>query len=173
MQKKIFVKSFFFKFKNRFKSKTGNHFEDRDDFEPKNGKYTLVKLDYAQEDEEEAPKEKEVKVVNDTIKIESKLDKRIKELVKFICNVQIMQDTMLEYQIDVKKMPLGKLSKTQIAQGYSVLKEILEAIRSGASEIELGDLSSTFYSTIPHVAFFIYFRILVVNVPPASKMKKF
>jgi hypothetical protein len=42
------------------------------------------------------------------------------------------------------------LSKKQINEGYKVLTQIQEAIKSGASKSELADLSSDFYSLVPH-----------------------
>jgi hypothetical protein len=38
---------------------------------------------------------------------ESTLDARVQDLVKLICNVQSMTDTLVELNFDVKKMPLG------------------------------------------------------------------
>lgn len=52
---------------------------------------------------------------------------------------------------DVKKMPLGKLSKQQIARGFEVLETLEEAIRNptgGGQSLE--ELSSRFYTVIPH-----------------------
>lgn len=52
---------------------------------------------------------------------------------------------------DVKKMPLGKLSKQQIARGFEVLETLEEAIKKptgGGQSLE--ELSSRFYTVIPH-----------------------
>ena len=51
-------------------------------------------------------------------------------------------------------MPLGKLSKTQIAKGFEVLEEIEEIIKSKTStnlinKQKINDLSSKFYTVIP------------------------
>lgn len=52
---------------------------------------------------------------------------------------------------DIKKMPLGKLSKVQIAKGFEVLEEIEAAMNQNASRSEhLEELSSKFFTTIPH-----------------------
>lgn len=51
---------------------------------------------------------------------------------------------------DIKKMPLGKLSKLQIAKGFEVLEEIEAAIDQGGKMALLQDLSSKFFTTIPH-----------------------
>jgi hypothetical protein len=39
------------------------------------------------------------------------------DLVGLIFDIKAMQDTLLELEIDVNKMPLGKLSKRNIQQG--------------------------------------------------------
>lgn len=51
---------------------------------------------------------------------------------------------------DIKKMPLGKLSKQQIAKGFEALEEIEEAIKKKSNEAKLAELSSKFFTIIPH-----------------------
>lgn len=46
-------------------------------------------------------------------------------------------------------MPLGKLTKKQVKDGYTVLKEI-EEILSGKEKGDLVALSSRFYTLIPY-----------------------
>ena len=53
------------------------------------------------------------------------------------------------FPTDVKKMPLGKLSKTQIAKGFEVLEEIEEVLNKKAAK-NLVSLTSQFYTLIPH-----------------------
>lgn len=55
------------------------------------------------------------------------------------------------FYADIKKMPLGKLSKMQIAKGFEVLEEIEAAMtqRRGLKD-RLEELSSKFFTTIPH-----------------------
>lgn len=53
------------------------------------------------------------------------------------------------FDIDVKKMPLGNLSKTQVQKGYDVLEELRTAIASHNSS-EVATLTSRFYTVIPH-----------------------
>ena len=43
-----------------------------------------------------------------------------------IFDVDSMKKAMLEFEIDLKKMPLGKLSKAQIESAYKVLTELLQ-----------------------------------------------
>ena len=58
---------------------------------------------------------------------------------------------MTELEFDCKKMPLGRLSKQQIKNGYEVLKELDEEMKHGANHSTLSELSSKFYTLIPHV----------------------
>lgn len=47
-------------------------------------------------------------------------------------------------------MPLGKLSKTQIAKGFEVLEEIETILKAKSpSKAKINDYSSKFYTIIP------------------------
>lgn len=50
--------------------------------------------------------------------------------------------------LDTKKMPLGKISKSQLAKGFDVLDELEAAVKGKKSS--LSELSSKFYTVIPH-----------------------
>ncbi len=53
---------------------------------------------------------------------------------------------------DSVKCPLGKLSHSVIMQGMAVLRQIEEKISSQAGTSSLAELSSLFYTFIPHVS---------------------
>jgi hypothetical protein len=53
-------------------------------------------------------------------------------------------------------MPLGKLTKKQVKDGYSVLKEI-EQVLEGKGQGNLIELSSLFYTLIPYVSLVLFF----------------
>lgn len=82
----------------------------------------------------------------------SKLDARISEMVKLLFDVKIVQQTLTEIGYDLKKMPLGKLSQKNIDRAYAVLKQILKELEKGknAKGTRVNDLSSKFFSLIPH-----------------------
>lgn len=61
----------------------------------------------------------------------------------------MFKQQMVKFDLDVKKMPLGKLSSNQVDKGYEVLEEIGEALASG-NKRKLESLTSTFYTIIPH-----------------------
>ena len=53
-------------------------------------------------------------------------------------------------QIDMKKMPLGNLSKRQIQSAYSVLTELQTEIAGEKNPSKLLDASNRFYTLVPH-----------------------
>ena len=65
----------------------------------------------------------------------------------------MFEETMKSMDMDVKEMPLGKLSKAQLQRGFDVLKElkkILKAKKDDATEHKLKDATNRFYTVIPH-----------------------
>ncbi|KAI5937711.1 Poly [ADP-ribose] polymerase 1 [Manis javanica] len=67
-----------------------------------------------------------------------------------IFDVESMKKAMVEYEIDLQKMPLGKLSKRQIQAAYSILTEVQQVVSQGSSDSQILDLSNHFYTLIPH-----------------------
>jgi poly [ADP-ribose] polymerase 2/3/4 len=63
--------------------------------------------------------------------------------------MQMMKEQMIEIGYDAGKMPLGKLSKDTIKRGYGVLKKLSDVI-TGKKKGDLYDLSSEFFTIIPH-----------------------
>jgi len=59
----------------------------------------------------------------------SQLPQPTQELMKLIFNHDMFQEAMQSFNIDTKKMPLGKISKNQIQRGYDVLEEIETVIK--------------------------------------------
>lgn len=53
------------------------------------------------------------------------------------------------FQLDLEKMPLGKLSKKQIQKAYSVLSE-LQKSDGDIKPMMVVDASNRFYTLIPH-----------------------
>ncbi|NXF06816.1 PARP3 polymerase, partial [Smithornis capensis] len=79
------------------------------------------------------------------------LDKATQDLVSLIFSSDMFRDAMQNMNIDVKKMPLGKLSKQQIARGFEALEELEEALQEQPPQAaRLEELSSRFYTIIPH-----------------------
>lgn len=88
--------------------------------------------------------------------VESRLDRRVQALLSLIFDKNMMEQSLLEMEIDLKKMPLGKLSKRHIQSGYEVLKKIEAVLQqhgenpSGAGLTRLIALCNEFYTRIPH-----------------------
>jgi len=63
-----------------------------------------------------------------------------------------MEESLLAMEIDLKKMPLGKLSKKHIQRGYKVLTEIDEVLKADGPKkaSDLLRLTNQFYTLIPH-----------------------
>lgn len=118
------------------------------------GLFYPIDIDYG---EQEA-----VKSLDSSIK--SNLKEPIQNLIKMLFDVDTMKKAMLEFevclynltfntnvgyfnyngqlQLDLEKMPLGKLSRKQIQSAYTVLTEISELIKNGAAEAMFIDASN-------------------------------
>ncbi|KAL6078683.1 Poly [ADP-ribose] polymerase 1 [Balamuthia mandrillaris] len=125
--------------------KTGNNWEERHNFAKVPGKFYPIELDYGND-------EKEIKLLDvSKSNTGSKLDPRVQQLVCSIFDIEVMKHTLVELEIDIKKMPLGKLSKKHIQRGYEVLSEIQKLIESDAPDKRDGllDCTNRFYTLIP------------------------
>jgi len=84
-------------------------------------------------------------------KADVSLDNPLRELLKLIFDRTMMKESLKRMEVDLNKMPLGKISKRQIKQGYSVLTQIEDALKDkDVSRIHLADLSTRFFTLIPH-----------------------
>ncbi|KAM4881465.1 poly [ADP-ribose] polymerase 2 isoform 2-T2 [Thomomys bottae] len=135
-------------FQKKFLDKTKNNWEDREKFEKVPGKYDMLQMDYATNTQEEDETKQES--LHDALKPASKLDLRVQELIKLICNIQTMEEMMIEMKYDTKKAPLGKLTVAQIKAGYQSLKKIEDCIRAGQHGRALLEACNEFYTRIPH-----------------------
>src|SRR5439155_9602433 len=79
----------------------------------------------------------------------SQLHPALERFVSLIFNHDMFKGAMASFDIDVKKMPLGTLTKAQVQKGYEVLEELESAIQAGTAK-PINDLSSRFYTLIPH-----------------------
>ncbi|KAK7909660.1 hypothetical protein WMY93_014344 [Mugilogobius chulae] len=126
-------------FEKKFKDKTKNNWSDRDNFVSHPGKYTLIEVDGEQD--------AEVKV--DTLDGRSvckkvlpcSLDNNTQKLIELIFSNDMFKEAMEGMNLDIKKMPLGKLSKMQIAKGFDVLEEIEAALDQKSRKPVLEELS--------------------------------
>ena len=61
--------------------------------------------------------------------VESKLPSQVQDLMKLIFDVKAMKKSLVEFELDLEKMPLGKLSHDQLKKAYRILTRLLENIK--------------------------------------------
>ncbi|KAL4630473.1 poly ADP-ribose polymerase 1 [Arapaima gigas] len=129
-------------FRNLYEEKTGNSWTSTN-FTKYPNKFYPLEIDYGQDEEA-------VKKLTENAGTKSQLPKPVQELIRMIFDVESMKKAMVEFEIDLQKMPLGKLSKRQIQSAYSLLSEVQQAVSDNVPESQILDLSNRFYTLIPH-----------------------
>lgn len=129
-------------FEKQFKGKTGNSWGSA--FIKQPGLYFFSETDVADsisisDTDSDSNTEEEID-----------LDKSVIKFLELISNTTYMTASLVELEIDIEKMPLGKIRQTQIDRGYEILNKINKAIKKGNTN-DLEDLSSEFYTIIPQV----------------------
>ncbi|XP_070584140.1 poly [ADP-ribose] polymerase 1 [Erythrolamprus reginae] len=129
-------------FLDLYEEKTGNSWHS-ENFTKYPKKFYPLEIDYGQDEEA-------VKKLTLSAGTKSKLPKAVQDLIKMIFDVESMKKAMVEFEIDLQKMPLGKLSERQIQSAYSILNEVQQAVSDGGTDSQILDLSNRFYTLIPH-----------------------
>lgn len=130
------------KFEDLYMEKTDNDWSMRDYFMKVPGRYFPLDMDYSTDD---------VNTQNLAIDNKCELPVPVQKLIIKIFDVNIMKKTLLEFELDTEKMPLGKLSKKQIKSGYKILSELLTLINKGStSQNKIIDATNRFFTLIPH-----------------------
>jgi len=88
----------------------------------------------------------------------------VQDLIKLIFDHDMFKQAMKQADIDTEKLPLGKLDTKQLQKGFKILEEIKEEVEGRGRLSVLQELSSRFYTTIPHS--------FGMKVPPALKEKE-
>ncbi|XP_076649690.1 poly-(ADP-ribose) polymerase [Halictus rubicundus] len=128
-------------FETLYEDKTANVWEQRDHFVKVPQKMYPVDID----DGEEVS----AQILESNIK--SELEKPVQDLIKMMFDEVNMKNVLAEFEIDVEKMPLGKISKKQIQKAYSVLTDMQGLLKNeNVERISLIDASNKFYNLIPH-----------------------
>lgn len=128
-------------FEKIFEDKTGNYFGQKD-FVKHPELYYKMDIDYGEDEE--------VKKMAKNNDIESKLPNRVQDLIRLLFDVDMMKRVMLEFDLDMEKMPLGKISQKQIQKAMKILNDISALIQNGGSQSQFIDASNQFYTLIPH-----------------------
>ncbi|KAL8696901.1 MAG: hypothetical protein Q9201_007420 [Fulgogasparrea decipioides] len=145
-------------FDKKFKDKSGHKWEDRS--EPaKKGKYTFIEKSYEDDDDDEPASKQEDADEAEEEKIESKLPKQVQRLVELIFNQNHFNSVLEGIGYNANKLPLGKLSKATLKQGFQHLEELASLIKHPklagdkyqcSQKEAIEDFSNKYYSTIPH-----------------------
>uniref|UniRef100_A0A3Q1IU60 Poly [ADP-ribose] polymerase n=1 Tax=Anabas testudineus TaxID=64144 RepID=A0A3Q1IU60_ANATE len=133
-------------FEKKFKDKTQNKWSDRMNFVSHTVSMTDIIKDV---DEGVDSVDGNIGKVNKNV-LPCTLDKATKNLIELVFSNDMFKEAMECMNLDIKKMPLGKLSKLQIAKGFEVLEEIEAALNQRGKIARLQELSSKFFTTIPH-----------------------
>ncbi|CAF3786663.1 unnamed protein product [Rotaria sordida] len=131
-------------FETLFLDKTGNKWSDRGTFKKFPNKFYPLEIDYGNHD---------IQKVFDNVNANkrSNLPKLVQDLICFIFDIESMEEALLSFEIDLTKMPLGRLSRNQLNKGYQVLTELQTLITNDATnKTAIIDASNRFYTLIPH-----------------------
>ncbi|KAM3397453.1 hypothetical protein P3S68_000965 [Capsicum galapagoense] len=156
-------------FESKFYEKTKNHWSNRKDFVCQPKQYTWLEMDYDENGKESSVVGQSNPVPKSQPR-ETKLEAPIEKFISLICDINMMRQQMMEIGYNANKLPLGKLSKTTILKGYDVLKRISDVIGQSNRTL-LEDLSSQFYTVIPHDFGFKKMREFVIDTPQKLKRK--
>ncbi|KAA1468416.1 PARP-domain-containing protein [Dentipellis sp. KUC8613] len=158
-------------FKKQFKDKTSSTWEQRKTMVAKKGKYTWLERSFEEDKESEEKKAGPSKEVKEEEPIpESTLAFEIQELCRLIFSTSLIEAHLSSMNYDANKLPLGKLAKSTILNGFAALKSLSEVISDPNSDTakQLGglanacvELTGRYYSIIPHV--FGRNRPIVIN----------
>ncbi|KAK0427624.1 hypothetical protein QR680_010332 [Steinernema hermaphroditum] len=131
-------------FEKQFRDKSGNEWGEK--FVKKAGYMDQLEMEVFDGGEEEAQK---ISAEGSS----SKLHKSIQELVALMFDIEAMKQSMLQMEIDIDKMPLGKLSRNHILNAYAVLTELQNMFEKGKRRLDqdkILDATNRFYTLIPH-----------------------
>ncbi|KAL8170322.1 hypothetical protein V2J09_022126 [Rumex salicifolius] len=137
-------------FKRLFLEKTGNQWETwvhRKNFQKLPRKYFPLDIDYG------ANKQVTKKKASDD---NCQLAPALAELIKMLFNVEAYRAAMMEFEINLSEMPLGKLSKGNIERGYEALTQLQNLLSNDAldpsiRESRIVDASNKFFTMIPSI----------------------
>ncbi|KAH9855747.1 poly polymerase catalytic domain-containing protein [Lenzites betulinus] len=153
-------------FKKQFQAKAGTSWDKRVGMAPKKGKYMWLERVYDDDEDEkkddkggsgkggESSSPEEEKIPDSTLSTE------IQVLCNLIFNTSLMDAHLSSMNYDANKLPLGKLAKSTILNGFAALKKLSEVIAEPNSDTSRGfggfqnavqELTGQYYSIIPHV----------------------
>ncbi|KAG2129775.1 poly polymerase catalytic domain-containing protein [Suillus clintonianus] len=145
-------------FKKQFKSKSGVAWPQRFGMVAAKGKYTWLERAFENEDDKaegSGSNKKEDEPVPD-----SKLSSELQALCNLIFSSKLIAAHLSSMNYDANKLPLGKLAKSTILNGFAALKKLAEVVQypdgdlaksQGGFRTACETFTSEYYSIIPHV----------------------
>ncbi|XP_039295821.1 poly [ADP-ribose] polymerase [Nilaparvata lugens] len=136
------------KFSSLFEEKSGNMWQTHKDFKKVPGKMYILDMDYSDNNQDV-----ELSSLNAS---NSSLSKPVQELLLMLFDINLMKKAMVEFELDLEKMPLGKISKYQILKAYSVLSKLQGLIEKNDGELKVNqkpyliEATNQFYTLVPH-----------------------
>ncbi|KAK6141623.1 hypothetical protein DH2020_024626 [Rehmannia glutinosa] len=132
-------------FKRLFLEKTGNSWEaweNKTDFQKQPGRFYPLDIDYGVKD---LSKKKQLNFTS------SQLAPQLVELMKMLFNVETYRAAMMEFEINLSEMPLGKLSRSfeALTQIQNLLSNTAHA--PAVKESLIIDASNRFFTVIPSI----------------------
>lgn len=82
--------------------------------------------------------------------IATKLDGPVFDLMQMLFDITKMEEMMCGCDLDLKRMPLGKISAKQIDLAMTTLRSIAGLIQQNGPIHEIRDATNKFYTLIPH-----------------------
>jgi len=149
-------------FKALFQEKTKNHWRcRREGFAKKPRAYHPVDV--------ELVSEKVLRLSTVVPGSNSVLPVPVRDLLKRVFDIEAMKETLVELDIDLSQMPLGKLSGGQLRQAFAALKTLQEEVsKDHPSRVRLTEASNRFYTLVPH-NFGLKTPVLLDNTPLISE----
>ncbi|CAH2059929.1 unnamed protein product [Thlaspi arvense] len=137
-------------FKRLFLEKTGNtweSWEQKKNFQKQPGRFLPLEIDYGVN--KQVAKKEPVQTI-------SNLAPPLVELMRMLFDVETYRAAMMEFEINMSEMPLGKLSKHNIQKGFEALTEIQKLLtesdpQPSIKENLLVDASNRFFTMIPSI----------------------
>ncbi|KAL1755215.1 PARP-1-like protein [Schizophyllum commune] len=157
-------------FKKQFKAKAAVAWEQRVGMVAKKGKYFWLERDFGDEDkaEESTKTGKGKKSEREATPIpDSSLDAEVQDLCRLIFNTALIDAHLSSMNYDANKLPLGKLSKNTILQGFSALKQLADVIKDPNGEVAKANGGQR--AAIEHLSGVYYSRYvpqLILSPPP-------
>lgn len=144
-------------FKKQFKSKSGVAWPQRFGMVAAKGKYTWLERAFEEDSKAEGSgsNSKEEEPIPD-----SKLSPELQAFCNLIFSSKLIDAHLSSMNYDANKLPLGKLAKSTVLNGFTALKKLADVVEHpdgdmakslGGFQTACETLTSEYYSIIPHV----------------------